>query len=66
VVHGRITVRDWATETKSGRNVEINADHVGHNLRFGTSLFKRPSRTAAEPEVPLPAEPPATEDHFAA
>jgi single-strand DNA-binding protein len=66
VVHGRITVRDWATETKSGRNVEINADHVGHNLRFGTSLFKRAARTAAESEAPLPAEPPATEDTFAA
>jgi single-strand DNA-binding protein len=83
VVHGRITMRDWATETKSGRDVEINADHLGHNLRFGTSLFRKPNRApvgadavgadaaAAEEvgsaaEVPLPDEPPATEDPFAA
>jgi single-strand DNA-binding protein len=69
LVHGRVSMRDWATETKSGRSVEVVADHIGHDLRFGTSAFKRPGRAPAVApidEVPLPTEPPATEDTFAA
>jgi single-strand DNA-binding protein len=73
LVHGRLTMRDWATDTKSGRSVELVAEHVGHDLRFGTSLFRRAGKEArvvadvtAFADAPLPAEPPATEDTFAA
>lgn len=51
LVSGRLRVRRWETEEKSGTAVEIEADGLGHDLRFGTSTFARvPPRltTAAE------------------
>lgn len=44
LVIGRLRVREWDTGTKSGIAVEIVADAIGHNLRFGTGSFKRPGR----------------------
>ncbi len=44
VVHGRLSVREWVSDTGRGRSAEITADHVGHDLRFGTSVFTRVAR----------------------
>jgi single-strand DNA-binding protein len=73
LVHGRLMVREWVTENSSGKSVEITAEHVGHDLRFGTSTFRRAGRApAATPEfanaefAPAPDEAAEQEDTAAA
>jgi single-strand DNA-binding protein len=46
IVSGRLRVRDWATDDKHGTNVEIDADAVGHDLSWGTTVFTRSTATA--------------------
>jgi single-strand DNA-binding protein len=41
IVMGRLRVRDWEAQGRTGTSAEIIADAVGHNLRFGTGSFKR-------------------------
>jgi single-strand DNA-binding protein len=41
VVSGRVRVRDWTAGERSGTSVDIEADAVGHDLRWGTSSFTR-------------------------
>ena len=53
VVSGRLRVADWKNETKSGTNVEIDADSLGHDLNWGTSTFVR----SPKPEVGDSAHP---------
>ena len=43
IVVGRLRVRDWTSGERSGTAVEIIADAIGHNLRFGTGSFSRRS-----------------------
>jgi single-strand DNA-binding protein len=45
LVTGRLRVRDWATDDKHGTNVEIDADAVGHDLSWGTTVFTRSTTT---------------------
>ncbi|REJ04734.1 single-stranded DNA-binding protein [Microbacterium bovistercoris] len=61
IVTGRLKVRKWEANGKSGTSVEIEADAIGHNLRHGASAFVKPHRAQA----PDPAErlaPPSDED----
>lgn len=52
IVTGKLRVRDWATDEKRGTNVEIDADSVGHDLTWGTTIFTRSTATAvAEADV---------------
>jgi single-strand DNA-binding protein len=41
IVTGKLRVKPWARDGKSGTNVEIDAWSVGHDLAFGTSTFNR-------------------------
>lgn len=41
VVAGRLRVRQWETEEKRGTSVEIDADGIGHDMRFGVSYFTK-------------------------
>lgn len=47
VVRGRLRTPQWQSEAGRRTEVEIEADAIGHNLRFGTSRFSKVSR--AEP-----------------
>ncbi len=49
VVHGRLRVRPWTSGEKSGIQVEIEADAVGHDLSWGTSSFTRTIVRAEQP-----------------
>lgn len=43
VVSGKLRIRNWENEDKHGTTVEIDADAIGHDLRWGVSSFeKRP------------------------
>jgi single-strand DNA-binding protein len=54
LVQGRMTMRAWEKDTRSGQTIEIDAYAVGHDLRWGTSAFQRVSKKepeAADPET---------------
>lgn len=55
LVTGRLRVRDWATDDKSGTNVEVEAETMGHDLRWGDAQFTRDTHVA---EVSAEAAPP--------
>lgn len=40
-VTGRLRVRDWDNGERSGTSVEVEAEHLGHDLAWGTSSFTR-------------------------
>jgi len=46
VVVGKLRIREWETEEKTGTNVEIEADAIGHDLTWGTSVHTRTSAAA--------------------
>lgn len=48
-VAGRLRVRNWQTEEKTGTNVEVEADTIGHDLRFGSAEFTRRARNPEQP-----------------
>jgi single-strand DNA-binding protein len=41
IVMGRVRIRDWETPERSGTSIEIDADSMGHDLMWGTSLFTK-------------------------
>jgi single-strand DNA-binding protein len=41
VVSGRVRIRDWQTDDRTGTNVEIEAETLGHDLFWGTAVFTR-------------------------
>jgi single-strand DNA-binding protein len=53
-VTGRLRLRDWETGAKKGVTAQIDADALGHDLRWGTTTFHRTS-TAPSVETPKDA-----------
>ena len=47
IVTGRLRVRDWSTEERSGTSVDVVADAVGLDLGFGSAAFQRSQRASA-------------------
>ncbi|NYI68942.1 single-stranded DNA-binding protein [Spelaeicoccus albus] len=43
IVTGRLSVRKWENGEKSGTQVEVMADHIGHDLALGTARYSRMS-----------------------
>ena len=41
IVTGRVRIRDWETEEKSGTSIEIDAEAIGHDLTWGRATFTR-------------------------
>jgi len=40
-VAGKLRIRDWDNGERAGVSVEIEAETIGHDLAFGTSVFTR-------------------------
>lgn len=61
VVTGRLRVREWKSGERTGRDVEVLADALGHDLAWGTSRYTRTPRSgASEPDAaPSPDADPA-------
>ena len=56
VVHGRLRLRAWENGEKSGTAIEIEADSIGHDLAWGTTVLTKVRREGAtEAERPAPA-----------
>lgn len=51
---GRLRVRDWENDARKGTSVDVDADAIGHDLRWGVSTFVKNTRPAAPaPESPV-------------
>lgn len=47
IVTGRLKIRNWESNGKHGTSVDIDADTIGHDLRWGTTAYRPESRPAA-------------------
>ncbi|MFK4804805.1 single-stranded DNA-binding protein [Microbacterium sp. LWS13-1.2] len=65
ILTGHLRVRDWDNGTRKGTAVEIDADAIGHDLRWGTTTFVKNSRGATIDAARGPAQG-AEEDAWAA
>jgi single-strand DNA-binding protein len=41
VLNGRLRIREWENADRSGTNIEIEANSLGHDLMWGTAQFSR-------------------------
>lgn len=41
VVSGSLRVRDWQNDARSGTHIEIEAETIGHDLKWGVTAFMR-------------------------
>ena len=41
IATGKLRVRDWDNGERAGTSVEIEAEHLGHDIFWGTSAFTR-------------------------
>lgn len=52
IVRGNLRIRDWDNGERAGTSVEVEADAIGHDLSWGTSVFTRTILVKdQEPEV---------------
>ena len=49
IVTGRLKIREWESNGKNGTSVDIEADAIGHDLRWGTTAYRPRARPTAEP-----------------
>ena len=56
LVTGRLRVRDWQTGDRAGTNVEIDADAVGHDLAWGTSVYTRSVASTIAHDADVPSD----------
>jgi single-strand DNA-binding protein len=47
IVTGRLRIREWTAGEKSGTNIEVDADAIGHDLGWGTAAFTRSISSAS-------------------
>ena len=53
IVSGRLRMRNWEKDDKKGTSINIDADGLGHDVRWGVSTFTKKS---AQTDHPLEAE----------
>ncbi|MEV4667273.1 single-stranded DNA-binding protein [Microbacterium sp. LWO12-1.2] len=46
IVTGRLKIRNWESNGKNGTSVDIEADAIGHDLRWGTTAYLRTPRAS--------------------
>jgi single-strand DNA-binding protein len=57
IVTGRLRIRDWENQERNGTSIDIEADSIGHDLLWCTTIFTRsPQRPAAPMQQPEPDE----------
>lgn len=49
LVTGRLRIATWGDDDRPATTVEIDAEGIGHSLRWGTTTFQRASRAASDP-----------------
>lgn len=51
IVSGRLRVKQWERDEKTGTSVEIDADALGHDVRWGVSSFQKSIQTDVAGDV---------------
>ena len=64
IVTGRVRIRDWTGEQKSGTTIEVEADALGHDLTWGLSTFARRISDSARDDAPSAQEGPDASEEF--
>ena len=41
IINGKLKVRKWEKDDRSGTSVEIEAEAIGHDVRWGVSKFEK-------------------------
>lgn len=59
LVVGKLRIREWENDERTGTNIEIEADAVGHDLTWGTGVFTRSVGASNSAEFEQVAEPTA-------
>lgn len=66
VVTGRLRIREWENGERAGTNIDVEADAIGHDQSWGTSVFTRtittPATAAADDEVTTEPQPEPAEE----
>ena len=57
LVVGKLRIRKWENDERTGTNIEIEADAIGHDLTWGTRVFTRTVGAAIPAESEEAAEP---------
>lgn len=47
IVIGKLKIRTWESNGKQGTSIDIDADAIGHDLRWGISAYRRNPRSSA-------------------
>ncbi|WP_435744632.1 single-stranded DNA-binding protein [Microbacterium sp. PMB16] len=55
IVTGRLRIRSWESNGKQGTSVDIDADAIGHDLRWGTTAYRPRARSANTESASRPA-----------
>ena len=50
VTVGRVKIRDWSNDDRSGTSIEVEAESLGHDLHWGVGQFQRVIQDLDEPE----------------
>lgn len=53
ILTGVVRIREWESDERTGTNVEVESESIGHDLAWGTAAFTRSVSTRSEQE---PAE----------
>ncbi|MCU1580438.1 MAG: single-stranded DNA-binding protein [Rhodoglobus sp.] len=56
IVSGRLRIREWENGERVGTNIDVEADAIGHDLMWGTSVFSRSISSTAVTTADQPAE----------
>lgn len=56
LVSGRVRIREWSNDDRSGTTVEIEAESIGHDLTWGTSRFTRTPAPATDDAAAGPGD----------
>jgi single-strand DNA-binding protein len=57
IVSGRLKVRSWDNGERSGMNVDVEVDAVGHDLSWGTSAYSRNMSVSSAADADAGADP---------
>lgn len=66
IVTGRLKLREWESGGKKGMSADIEADAIGHDLRWGTAAFAKAPTAGSPTAAPTIADAPvSTQDQDA-
>jgi single-strand DNA-binding protein len=50
ILTGVLRIREWESDERTGTNVEVESESIGHDLAWGTAVFNRSVSTMSEQE----------------